>query len=77
VIKGVKFVTNSVRDQDRALEFYTKKLGMRVTPTARSTTTSGGSNSGIPRADTRVVLFTALVRTDDRRHHDITFVAEE
>jgi catechol 2,3-dioxygenase-like lactoylglutathione lyase family enzyme len=30
MIRGVKFVTIAVSDQDRALAFYTQKLGFRV-----------------------------------------------
>src|SRR5262245_33718344 len=30
MIKGIKFVGIPVRDQDKALEFYTKKLGFTV-----------------------------------------------
>jgi hypothetical protein len=30
MIKAVKFVSIPVRDQDKALEFYTKKLGLKV-----------------------------------------------
>ena len=30
MIRGIKFVSVPVRDQDAALQFYTEKLGMRV-----------------------------------------------
>jgi catechol 2,3-dioxygenase-like lactoylglutathione lyase family enzyme len=30
MIKGIRFVTMSVRDQNHALEFYAKRLGMSV-----------------------------------------------
>ena len=30
MIKAIKFASIPVTDQDRALEFYTKKLGFRV-----------------------------------------------
>jgi catechol 2,3-dioxygenase-like lactoylglutathione lyase family enzyme len=59
VIKGVKFVTIPVRDQDRALEFYTKKLGMRIITDSPFDDKQRWIELGIPRADTRVVLFTA------------------
>jgi len=58
VIKGIKFVTIPVRDQDRALEFYTKKLGMRVITDSPFDGTRRWIELGIPRADTKVVLFT-------------------
>jgi catechol 2,3-dioxygenase-like lactoylglutathione lyase family enzyme len=59
MIKGIKFVTIPVRDQDRALEFYTKKLGMRVLTDSPFDDTQRWIELSIPRADTRVVLFTA------------------
>jgi len=59
MIKGVKFVSIPVRDQDRALEFYTKKLGMRVITDSPYDDTQRWIELGIPRADTRLVLFTA------------------
>ena len=59
MIKGVKFVSIPVRDQDRALEFYTKKLGMRVITDSPFDDTQRWIELGIPRADTKVVLFTA------------------
>ena len=58
MIKGVKFVTIPVRDQNRALEFYTKKLGMRVLTDSPYDDTQRWIELGIPRADTRVVLRT-------------------
>ena len=58
MIKGIKFVSVPVRDQDRALEFYTKKLGMRVITDSPYDDTQRWIELGIPRADTRIVLFT-------------------
>src|SRR2546423_9656158 len=59
MIKGIKFATIPVTDQDRALEFYTKKLGFRVLTDAPYDGTQRWIELGIPRAETRVVLFTA------------------
>jgi predicted enzyme related to lactoylglutathione lyase len=58
MIKAVKFASIPVRDQDAALQFYTSKLGFRVI------TDSPFGNQrwielGLPRAETKVVLFTA------------------
>jgi len=58
MIKGVKFASIPVRDQNAALQFYTTKLGFRVI------TDSPFGNQrwielGLPRAETKVVLFTA------------------
>ena len=59
MIKAVKFVSIPVRDQDRALEFYTKKLGMRVVTDSPFDGTQRWIELAVPRAETKVVLFTA------------------
>lgn len=59
MIKSVKFVSVPVSDQQRALEFYTQKLGMRVITDAPFDDKQRWIELGIPRAETRVVLFTA------------------
>lgn len=59
MIKAIKFVNVPVRDQDRALEFYTKSLGFRVMTDAPFDGKQRWIELGIPRADTRLVLFTA------------------
>ena len=59
MIKGVKFASVPVRDQNRALEFYTKKLGMRVITDSPFDGTQRWIELGFPRAETKLVLFTA------------------
>jgi catechol 2,3-dioxygenase-like lactoylglutathione lyase family enzyme len=59
MIKAIKFASIPVRDQDRALEFYTSKLGFRVITDSPFNQTQRWIELGIPRADTRLVLFTA------------------
>ena len=59
MIKAVKFVSIPVRDQDRALEFYTKKLGLRVVTDSPFDGKQRWIELAIPRADTKIVLFTA------------------
>ena len=59
MIKGVKFASIPVRDQDRALEFYTKKLGLRVVTDSPFDGKQRWIELGIPRAETKLVLFTA------------------
>jgi predicted enzyme related to lactoylglutathione lyase len=59
MIKAIKFVNVPVKDQDRALEFYTKKLGFRVMTDAPFDGAQRWIELGIPRAETRLVLFTA------------------
>jgi predicted enzyme related to lactoylglutathione lyase len=58
VIRGVKFVTIPVRDQDRALKFYTAKLGFQIR-TDQPFGTQRWIELGVPGADTEVVLFTS------------------
>ena len=59
MIKNIKFASVPVTDQDRALEFYTKKLGFRVLTDAPFDGHQRWIELSIPRAETRVVLFTA------------------
>ena len=59
MIKAVKFVSIPVKDQDRALEFYTRKLGFKVMTDSPFDGKQRWIELSIPRADTRVVLFTA------------------
>jgi catechol 2,3-dioxygenase-like lactoylglutathione lyase family enzyme len=58
MIKGVKFVSIPVADQDRALAFYTEKLGLRVLTDQPFDDNQRWLELMIPNADTHVVLFT-------------------
>jgi catechol 2,3-dioxygenase-like lactoylglutathione lyase family enzyme len=58
MIKGIKFAGIPVSDQDRALEFYTKKLGFAVATDQPFNDKQRWIELRIPGADTRVVLFT-------------------
>jgi len=58
MIKGIKFVGVPVRDQDRALAFYTKKLGFSVTTDQPFNDEQRWIELRIPGADTGIVLFT-------------------
>ena len=57
MIRGVKFVTVPVTDQDRALAFYTEKLGFRVVTDQPYDARQRWIELGIAGADTRIVLF--------------------
>jgi catechol 2,3-dioxygenase-like lactoylglutathione lyase family enzyme len=59
MIKGIKFASIPVRDQDKALEFYTKKLGLRIITDSPFDENQRWIELGIPRAETKLVLFTA------------------
>ena len=59
MIKAIKFASIPVTDQDRALDFYTKKLGLRVITDSPFSSSQRWIELGIPRAETKLVLFTA------------------
>src|SRR4051812_36050744 len=59
MIKKVKFVSIPVKDQNRALEFYTKKLGFNLVTDQPFDGEQRWIELRIPRSDTGVVLFTA------------------
>jgi len=78
VIKGIKFVSIAVRDQDKALEFYTKKLGMRIITDAPFDGTQRWIELGIPRADTKLVLFTMQGHEQlIGKFQNVTFVTDD
>ncbi|GIL38795.1 VOC family protein [Roseiterribacter gracilis] len=57
MIRGVKFVSVPVRDQDRALEFWTETVGLRVL-TDQPMGAQRWIELSFPGADTGLVLFT-------------------
>ncbi|MDB4951113.1 MAG: Glyoxalase/bleomycin resistance protein/dioxygenase [Gemmatimonadetes bacterium] len=58
MIRSIKFVSVPVRDQDVALEFYTKKLGFTIGTDQPFDGTQRWIELRIPGADTGLVLFT-------------------
>lgn len=58
MIIGVKFVSVPARDQDRALAFYTEKLGFRLLTDQPFGPDQRWIELGIAHSDTRFVLFT-------------------
>ena len=58
MITHVKFVSIPTADQDRALEFYTKKLGFEVVTDQPFDEKQRWIELRIGRSDTRFVLFT-------------------
>ncbi len=58
MIKRIKFIGIPVRDQDRALRFYTEKLGFRILTDQAFSENQRWIELSIPGADTGVVLFT-------------------
>src|SRR5437870_608169 len=64
VIRGIKFVGIPVRDQARALAFYTEKLGLRVETDQAFGEGQRWIELAIPGAETGVVLFTPQGQED-------------
>lgn len=58
MIKRIKFLGIPVRDQDRALRFYTEKLEFRILTDQEFSSRQRWIELSIPGADTGVVLFT-------------------
>ena len=58
MIKHIKFVTVPVADQNRALEFYTEKLGFTIITDQPFDEKQRWIELRVPKAETRVVLFT-------------------
>jgi predicted enzyme related to lactoylglutathione lyase len=58
MIKRIKFLGIPVRDQQRALSFYTEKLGFRILTDQYFSETQRWIELSIPGAETGVVLFT-------------------
>ncbi|HLG80423.1 MAG TPA: VOC family protein [Bradyrhizobium sp.] len=58
MIKRIKFLGIPVRDQDRALQFYTEKLGFRILTDQEFSPTQRWIELSIPGAETGVALFT-------------------
>jgi catechol 2,3-dioxygenase-like lactoylglutathione lyase family enzyme len=59
MIKGIKFASIPVRNQDKSLEFYTQKLGLKVITDSPFDGKQRWIELGMPRAETKLVLFTA------------------
>lgn len=58
MIKRIKFLGIPVQDQDRALSFYTGKLGFRILTDQHFSATQRWIELSIPGADTGIALFT-------------------
>ena len=59
MIKQIKFVSIPVADQNRALDFYTEKLGFTIITDQPFDKNQRWIELRVPKAETRVVLFTA------------------
>ncbi|HKR53248.1 MAG TPA: VOC family protein [Chthoniobacterales bacterium] len=70
MIKQIKFVSVPVENQDRALDFYTEKLGFTIITDQPFDEKQRWIELRVPKAETRVVLFT----TDDDKNRVGTFM---
>src|SRR5437660_12641245 len=59
MISHIKFVSIPVRDQNRALDFYSEKLGFTIITDQPFDEKQRWIELRIPKAETREVLFTA------------------
>jgi catechol 2,3-dioxygenase-like lactoylglutathione lyase family enzyme len=59
MLKGIKFASIPVRDQDRALAFYTEALGCRIVTDSPFDGVQRWIELAFPRQETKLVLFTA------------------
>src|SRR3954469_20518788 len=58
MIKQIKFVSIPVADQNRALDFYTEKLGFTIITNPPFDKKQRWIELRVPKAETRIVLFT-------------------
>jgi catechol 2,3-dioxygenase-like lactoylglutathione lyase family enzyme len=78
MIKAMKFVGVPVSDQQRALEFYTTKLGFRVITDQEFTPEQRWIELGIGRSGTGIALFTPPGHKDRiGTFTGISFVADD
>ena len=77
MIKAVKFVSIPVKDQDRALRFYTEKLGFQLLTDQPYDEHQRWIELQIPGAETKVVLFMADGQeTWIGKYSNITFMTD-
>jgi predicted enzyme related to lactoylglutathione lyase len=58
MIKRIKFLGIPVRDQDRALRFYTEKLGLRILTDQEFSGKQRWIELSVPGAETGIALYT-------------------
>jgi catechol 2,3-dioxygenase-like lactoylglutathione lyase family enzyme len=77
MIRGVKFASIPVTDQDRALAFYTEKLGFRLVTDQPFNEEQRWIELGISGTETRVVLFRFDNGVQPGTKMNITFWADD
>jgi catechol 2,3-dioxygenase-like lactoylglutathione lyase family enzyme len=77
MIRGIKFASIPVTDQDRALAFYTEKLGFRLLTDQPFNQQQRWIELGISGTETRVVLFRFDEGIQPGTKVNITFWADD
>ena len=77
MIRGVKFASIPVTDQDRALAFYTDKLGFRLLTDQPFDEKQRWIELGISATDTRIVLFRSNHGIQPGTKMNVTFWADD
>lgn len=77
MIKAINFASIPVRDQDRSLEFFTRKLGFAVVTDQPFNDKQRWIELRIPGAETRLVLFTPDGQEDRIGTFSNTFLADD
>ena len=71
MIRGIKFISIPITDQDVALKFYTESLGMKVVTDQPFTGTQRWIELKVPGADTGISLFTPPGHENRRACHGV------
>jgi catechol 2,3-dioxygenase-like lactoylglutathione lyase family enzyme len=77
MIRGVKFATIPVTDQDQAVAFYTEKLGFRLITDQPFDDQQRWIELGIAGSDTRIVLFRFHHGTQPGTQMNVTFWTDD
>jgi predicted enzyme related to lactoylglutathione lyase len=77
MIRGVKFASIPVTDQDRALAFYTEKLGFRLLTDHPYDGRQRWLELGIAGAETKIVLFQHGESLQPGHAMNVTFWADD
>ena len=77
MIKAIKFISIPVTDQDRALAFYTEKLGFRLATDQPFDGKQRWIELSIPGAQTGVVLFTMDGGVQPGNQLNLSFLSDD
>lgn len=78
MIKAIKFASVPVKDQDKALDFYTLKLGFKVVTDQPFDGAQRWIELAIPKAETKIVLFTPRGHEDRiGGFQNVTFLSDD